>query len=130
MNTTRIALSALLLLGLTAPAVGFQCEIAPSSVGTVRDTNLDGLGDVIVQPPGGIELGASFEDRFLAFFNWDSFPCGAYTNAYLNVRINTADLDDPKFVKDRIERGAAIEDEVEKREQAVLDVVRGRMAGD
>ena len=54
----------------------------------------------------------------------------AVRGAYLNVRINAAGLDDPEFVKDRLERGSAIEDQVEKRERAVLEAAHRRMSDD
>jgi glutamate formiminotransferase/formiminotetrahydrofolate cyclodeaminase len=47
--------------------------------------------------------------------------------AYLNVRINTVDLEDEKFVKDIIRKGADIEASAAKREDEILALVGDKL---
>ena len=43
--------------------------------------------------------------------------------AYLNVRINTADLDDKAYVGDVLARGAEIQDQAIALEREILEIV-------
>ncbi len=48
----------------------------------------------------------------------------AVVGAFLNVRINAAELDDPDFVNDRIGRGETIQREAIRREAEILEIVQ------
>ncbi len=47
--------------------------------------------------------------------------------AFLNVKINTADLEDKTYVKDILKKGSKIDELAEKKEGEILDVVEGKM---
>jgi glutamate formiminotransferase/formiminotetrahydrofolate cyclodeaminase len=51
----------------------------------------------------------------------------AVLGAFLNVRINAADLDDPEFVSDRIERGESIQRQAIRREAEILEIVQAEI---
>jgi glutamate formiminotransferase/formiminotetrahydrofolate cyclodeaminase len=51
----------------------------------------------------------------------------AVLGAFLNVRINTADLDDPEFVSDCINRGENIQRSAIRREAEILELVQSRL---
>ncbi|MFN2395695.1 MAG: glutamate formimidoyltransferase [Bacteroidales bacterium] len=51
----------------------------------------------------------------------------AVMGAFMNVRINTADLEDKAFVKDIIEKGKEIQDAAIKKEQEIIKLVEEKM---
>ena len=51
----------------------------------------------------------------------------AVIGAYLNVKINTGDLDDKDYVKDILLKGAAIVEKTEKLEKEILEIVNSKI---
>jgi glutamate formiminotransferase/formiminotetrahydrofolate cyclodeaminase len=51
----------------------------------------------------------------------------AVMGAYLNVRINVKDLEDPEAVADYLDRGAAIQKRAEDQEREILAIVNGKL---
>jgi glutamate formiminotransferase / formiminotetrahydrofolate cyclodeaminase len=51
----------------------------------------------------------------------------AVMGAFMNVRINTADLEDKAFVKDIVEKGREIQEAAVKKEQEIIKLVEERM---
>lgn len=51
----------------------------------------------------------------------------AVKGAFLNVRINSADLDDKDFVKEIFDKGANIEQNTEKVEKEIIEIVESKM---
>jgi len=47
--------------------------------------------------------------------------------AFLNVRINTADLEDKKYVEDILKKGKEIQDKAIAKEQEILKIVESKL---
>jgi len=53
--------------------------------------------------------------------------CTAVKGAFLNVKINGSGLDDKVYVKKMLEEGRIIEDDAERAEHEIMDILKQRI---